>query len=80
LLLQLASEGTALFITTHYMEEAERLCDRLVIMDQGKILTEGTPQALIAEHVGAPIEQEGRLRPAGLEDVFLRLAGRGLDA
>jgi lipooligosaccharide transport system ATP-binding protein len=76
----LKERGVTMVLSTHYMEEAERLCDRLVIMDQGKILTEGTPQALIAEHVGAPIEQEGRLRPAGLEDVFLRLAGRGLDA
>ena len=39
-------------LTTHYMEEAERLCDRLVIIDHGKILVEGTPAALKARHAG----------------------------
>ena len=43
--------NTTLVLTTHYMAEAEQLCDRLVIMDQGKIVAEGTPQALIDEHV-----------------------------
>ena len=48
---QLTQQGKTLVLTTHFMEEAERLCDRLAIMDHGRIITEGSPQALIAEHV-----------------------------
>jgi lipooligosaccharide transport system ATP-binding protein len=44
--------GVTLLLTTHYMEEASRLCDRLLIMDEGRIVTEGAPSALITEHVG----------------------------
>ncbi len=46
----LKQEGVTLIITTHYMDEAEQLCDRLVIMDQGRIVAEGSPQALIDTH------------------------------
>jgi lipooligosaccharide transport system ATP-binding protein len=49
---QLRSEGLSILLTTHYMEEASRLCDRLVIMDHGRILVEGTPSDLIRRHVG----------------------------
>lgn len=48
---ELKARGVTLLITTHYMEEAARLCDRLVIMHEGRILTEGSPRALIADHV-----------------------------
>jgi lipooligosaccharide transport system ATP-binding protein len=48
----LKREGMSMVMTTHYMEEAEQLCDRLVIMDRGKFLCEGKPQALIKEHIG----------------------------
>ena len=121
----LRDRGTTLILTTHYMEEAERLCDELVIMDHGRILDQGSPRALIdrhvepdvievrgeasrhlialAEGVGCRVEQmstssycytrePGALleklrnehgltflhRPAGLEDVFLKLTGREL--
>jgi lipooligosaccharide transport system ATP-binding protein len=47
----LLGQGKTLILTTHYMEEAERLCNRLVIMDHGKILVSGSPQALIRDHV-----------------------------
>jgi lipooligosaccharide transport system ATP-binding protein len=47
----LLGRGTTLVLTTHYMEEAERLCDRLVILDAGKILVSGSPQSLIRDHV-----------------------------
>ena len=50
---RLAPRGVTLLVTTHYMEEAARLCDRLVIMDEGRIVTEGEPGELIREHVGA---------------------------
>ncbi|MGE5578139.1 MAG: ABC transporter ATP-binding protein [Syntrophothermus sp.] len=51
----LKAEGVTLILTTHYMEEATWLCDRLVIMDEGRILAEGEPQALIAEHAGREV-------------------------
>jgi lipooligosaccharide transport system ATP-binding protein len=126
---QLKAGGVTLLLTTHYLEEAAQLCDRLVIMDQGLILEEGAPGALVERHVGrevlelAPLNGEagailarlagealahhtigqtlylytnsGRrlwqqvqglngnfshqaLRPATLEDVFLKLTGRNL--
>ncbi len=122
---ELRERGTTLLLTTHYMEEAERLCDELVIMDHGRILDQGSPAQLIDRHVeaevieirlhgnavpdlpgpesGCRVERMGtsvycytqqsaplleRLRestgltfthrPAGLEDVFLRLTGREL--
>ena len=64
---QLKDQGVTLLLTTHYMEEAARLCDRLVIMDLGRIVAEGEPVALIREH-----EAEN------LEEVFLDLTGRHL--
>ncbi|HWA38967.1 MAG TPA: ATP-binding cassette domain-containing protein [Burkholderiales bacterium] len=48
---RLTQEGTTLVLTTHFMEEAERLCDRLAIMDRGRIIAEGSPRALIAQHI-----------------------------
>jgi len=51
----LSSKGITVVITTHYMEEAERLCDRLVIMDNGEILVEGTPKELVRKYVGEHI-------------------------
>jgi len=67
LLERLRSEGVTLLITTHYMEEAERICDRLVIMDEGRIVAGGTPAELL-ERYGEP----------NLEGVFLQLTGHGL--
>jgi len=61
--------GTTVILTTHYMEEAALLCDRLVIVDQGRIIETGAPGALVAKHLG------GR---GTLEDVFLKLTGRQL--
>lgn len=121
----LKAQGLTTLLTTHYMDEAQRLCDRLVIMDQGRILVVGSPAELISTHVGKmviemvspcaevrtllhdkaiPFEDLGHrliiyhhngeelyrelivehcregcmLRPATLEDVFLRLTGRDL--
>jgi len=51
----LRSQGTAILYTTHYMEEAEKLCDRLVIMDNGSFLCEGRPSDLVAEHIGKEV-------------------------
>lgn len=124
-LAELRARGVTLILTTHYMEEAERLCDELVVMDQGRILDQGSPKALIQKHVESDVielrgevsdglftmlcsmsahaERQGTAvyvythapapiieflgedtgltiihRRAGLEDVFLRLTGRGL--
>jgi len=124
-LAELKGRGLTILLTTHYMEEAERLCDRLVIVDHGQILVEGKPRALVREHVGhtvleivdpdaevrdflarencrvedlerrllvylddgdelflkltRDVRAEGcTLRPAGLEDLFLKLTGREL--
>ncbi len=122
---ELKAQGLTILLTTHYMDEAQRLCDRLVIMDQGQILVEGAPRELIRRHLGdsvievvapcadlrrmlvergLPHEDLGQrlviysgngddlyrelvaehcregcmLRPATLEDLFLRLTGREL--
>jgi len=124
---QLKNQGTTLILTTQYMEEAQQLCDRIVVMHQGKILREGVPARLVADEIGrvvievrVPKEDDERLvaelgsytcghervadtlffycrdghdvmkklvaldlanyltRPASLEDVFLKLTGRGL--
>jgi lipooligosaccharide transport system ATP-binding protein len=64
---QLKFKNTTLLITTHYMEEAERLCDRVAIMDQGKIVAIDTPQNLMSQHGG------------DLEGVYLKLTGRSLE-
>ncbi|OGC89324.1 MAG: ABC transporter [candidate division Zixibacteria bacterium RBG_16_48_11] len=124
---QFRSQGITIILTTHYMDEAAYLCDRLVIMNQGKFLAEGKPEELIAKHVSEEVvelkgiqqneaeavsrrfkdrfhlehfgdslyiyAQDGKHilgelsdvkadkiihRDADLEDVFLRLTGRGL--
>jgi lipooligosaccharide transport system ATP-binding protein len=62
----LKSKNTTLIITTHYMEEAEKLCDRVAIMDSGKIVTIDSPERLMSVHGG------------NLEDVYLKLTGRSL--
>jgi ABC-2 type transport system ATP-binding protein len=62
--------GKTILLTTHYMDEAERLCDDLVIMDRGQVIAQGTPRALIASIGGG--------QSATLEDVFVTLTGRHL--
>ncbi len=52
---QLRREGKALLLTTHFMEEAERLCDRIIVIDQGRMIAHGTLQSLLAEHVEAVV-------------------------
>ena len=71
----LNASGMTIVLTTHNMEEAEQLCNRIAIMDHGKIIAEGTPQELILEH--APEPPEAPLH-GDLEDVFLVLTGHGL--
>lgn len=66
----LRNNGMTILYTTHYMEEANRLCDRIAIMDEGKIIAFGTPLALRST-IGPPDQ-------VTLEDVFLKLTGRHL--
>jgi len=65
----LRGEGRTIVYTTHYMEEAERLCDRIAILDQGKILATGTLESLLQEHGGRSVVTAGLegAAPAGLE-------------
>jgi lipooligosaccharide transport system ATP-binding protein len=51
----LKGKGLCIILTTHYLDEAEQICDRLVIMDHGRILVEGQPQHLIREHIGGNV-------------------------
>jgi len=51
----LLGEGKAILLTTHFMDEAERLCDRLIVLDHGRKITEGTPRGLIAEHLESDV-------------------------
>jgi ABC-2 type transport system ATP-binding protein len=64
--------GVTVLLSTHDLEEAERLCDRVIILDRGRILAEGSPAALRAQH---SLSGDG----ASLEDVFLRLTGKTFD-
>jgi lipooligosaccharide transport system ATP-binding protein len=66
---KLAAEGKTLVLTTHYMEEAARLCDRLVIMESGLIIAEGAPRALVEEHV-SPEVLELRTDRRSLEQIL----------
>ena len=72
------SEGKTIVLTTHYMEEAEELCDRVAIMDHGKIGALAPPQQLIGELVAGGFRKERVERLANLEDVFLHLTGHSL--
>lgn len=75
---EVKKSGVTVVITTHYMEEAEILCDRLAIMDKGKIVTIGSPKELIKNLLDTGFKKEVKPEPATLEDVFLQLTGRQL--
>ncbi|MFJ6786032.1 ABC transporter ATP-binding protein [Streptomyces angustmyceticus] len=64
-----AEHGTTVFLTTHYLDEADALADRLVIVDRGVVVADDTPRALKRRHAGSP--------DASLQDAFLALTGRG---
>ena len=72
------SEGRTIVLTTHYMEEAEKLCDRVAIMDKGKIVKTGTPHQLIDALLDSGFKKPQEVKQADLEDVFLSLTGRNL--
>jgi ABC-2 type transport system ATP-binding protein len=70
--------GTTVIITTHYMEEAEYLCDRVAIMDIGKIIALDAPDQLIDHLIASGFEKKKEVKSANLEDVFIQLTGHGL--
>jgi ABC-2 type transport system ATP-binding protein len=65
-------------LTTHYMEEAEELCDRIAVVENGEIIALDTPEALIDQLIATGFKPEKRVREATLDDVFLNLTGRDL--
>lgn len=69
------SAGTTIILTTHYMDEAEELCDRVAIMDKGKIIAIDSPHALIDKLIATGFERKKEVKTATLEDVFLNLSG-----
>jgi ABC-2 type transport system ATP-binding protein len=78
LIRQIRSKGTTVIITTHYMDEAEYLCDRVAIVDSGKIVALNSPDGLIDELVDTGFERPKEMKRANLEDVFINLTGHSL--
>jgi ABC-2 type transport system ATP-binding protein len=78
LIKRIRREGTTVIITTHYMDEAEYLCERVAIMDEGKIIASASPDKLIDELVASGFERPKQTKAANLEDVFINLTGKDL--
>jgi len=76
LIKDIRSKGTTVIITTHYMDEAEQLCDRIAIMDEGKIIALASPDKLIDDLVASGFERPKQVKAANLEDVFIHLTGK----
>jgi ABC-2 type transport system ATP-binding protein len=72
------NEGTTVIITTHYMDEAEVLCDRVAIIDSGNIIAIDSPDKLIDDLVATGFERPKEVKKANLEDVFIHLTGRSI--
>jgi len=70
--------GVTVIMTTHYLDEAELLCDRVAIMDNGKIIALDTPQKLVKQLLGRGFHKEQRVEQANLDDVFIDLTGKAL--
>jgi len=78
LIKNIRTQGTTVIITTHYMDEAEVLCDRVAIIDSGKIIALNSPDKLIDELVATGFERPKEVKQANLEDVFIHLTGHVL--
>ena len=76
LIINIRSKGTTVIITTHYMDEAEQLCDRIAIMDEGKIISLDSPDKMIDDLVATGFERPKQVKSANLEDVFIHLTGK----
>jgi len=73
---EIRSSGTTVIITTHYMDEAEVLCDRVAIMDSGKVIALDSPDRLIDQLVATGFERPKEVKQANLEDVFIHMTGK----
>lgn len=71
-------KGITVIITTHYLEEAEMLCDRVAIMDEGKIIALDTPNNLVKQLLARGFKKARHVEQANLEDVFIDLTGKQL--
>lgn len=78
LIKEIRAKGTTVIITTHYMDEAEVLCDRVAIIDSGKIIALNSPDKLIDELVATGFERPKEVKKANLEDVFIAMTGHVL--
>jgi len=78
LIRDIRDKGTTVIITTHYMDEAEILCDRVAIIDSGKIIALDSPDGLIDKLVASGFERPREVKKANLEDVFINLTGHAL--
>jgi ABC-2 type transport system ATP-binding protein len=76
LIKEIRDNGTTVIITTHYMDEAEVLCDRVAIIDSGEIIAIDTPNALIDALVASGFEKVKEVKKANLEDVFIHRTGK----
>ena len=77
---QVRDRGVTVIITTHYMDEAEILCDRVAVMDEGKIIKLDTPKNLIQQLLDSGFKKDQKVEQANLEDVFIELTGKELRA
>lgn len=78
LIQEVRAKGTTVVITTHYMDEAEFLCDRCAIVDSGRIIALESPDTLIDQLVAGGFERKKEVKKANLEDVFIHMTGKGL--
>ena len=78
LIKEIRDRGTTVIITTHYMDEAEYLCDRIAIIDAGKIIALDSPGAMIDKLIATGFERPREVKKANMEDVFIHLTGHAL--
>ena len=76
LIIDIRKSGTTVVLTTHYMDEAEQLCDRVAFVERGEIITLDTPDNLIDQLVNSGFERKKEVKKANLEDVFINLTGK----
>lgn len=76
LITEIRNNGTTVVITTHYMDEAEQLCDRVAFLERGQIIALDTPDKLIDNLIESGFERKKEVKRANLEDVFINLTGK----
>jgi len=78
LIASIKKKGITVMLTTHYMEEAELLCDRVAVMDSGEIIALDSPKALVKQLLKRGFTKKQHVEQASLEDVFIDLTGKAL--